>query len=175
MPRTAMSRPFSMPTGLSLAALVAFSSATLVAGIATWRAVRLDPLPTADGSPVAVRAETLESMAIARSPRGDVRPIDNDPFSADRQLPAARARAVESYASAGAIAVPPEAVRLLGTVIRPGGKSFVVYQLPSEVPKTLRLGETVGGMTLADVAPGRATFRTQRGARVELSLAKAGS
>lgn len=175
MPRSARSRPFSVPTGLPLAALVAISSATLVVGIAAWRAVRLDPLPTAAGSTIAVSAETLASMAIVRSPHEDVRPIDNDPFSADRQLPAARARAVASYASAGAIAVPPEAVRLLGTVIRPGGKSFVVYQLPSEVPKTLRLGESVGGMTLVDVAPGRATFRTQRGARVELSLAKAGS
>ena len=175
MTRT-LQRPKSGPRGLALGAILALISTSAVAATASWRAMRLEPIPAAvplAASPAAQRV--LASPASARPARTRPPVLDNDPFHADRELPGARSVVASGAGRAVAPTVPPDAVRLLGTVLRPAGTSFVVYQLPSELPKTVRVGESVGGMTLVDVAPGRATFRAQTGSLVELSLSKPGS
>lgn len=176
MTRTWQRRPKSGPRGLALGAILALISTSVVAATAAWRAMRLEPIPAAvplPGSPAAQRVLALPASARPARTRPPV--LDNDPFHADRQLPGARSVVTSGSGRAVVPTVPPEAVRLLGTVLRPAGTSFVVYQLPSELPKTVRVGESVGGMTLVDVAPGRATFRAQTGSLVELSLSKPGS
>lgn len=176
MKRALISGPLTMPRGLVLAAIVALFAAALLLAIATWRAVRLDPVPGA--VPVIAPAgpeQAFVSPASARPPRTSLHVLDNDPFRADRELPGARSVVASQAAGSVVQTVAPDAIRLLGTVVRPPGASFVVYQLPSEVPRTVRVGESVGGMTLVEVAPGRATFRAQTGALVELSLNKPGS
>ena len=174
--RTLRPRFNSRPRGLALAAIVALVSASAVAASAAWRAMRLEPIPAA--MPLPARAEAQRVLALPTSGRlARTRPpvLDNDPFHPDRELPGARSVVASEARGAVAQTVPPDAVRLIGTVLRPTGTSFVIYQLPSELPKTVRIGESVGGMTLVDVAPGRATFRAQTGSLVELSLSKPGS
>ena len=175
MTRTMQRRPNSRPRGVALGAIVALASTSAVAVTAAWRAVRLEPIPAAVPLPAPAEASVLASPASARPARTRPPVLDNDPFKADRELPGARSVVASEVRGAVVQTVPPDAVRLLGTVLRPTGTSFVVYQLPSELPKTVRVGESVGGMTLIAVAPGRATFRAQSGSLVELSLSKPGS
>lgn len=161
---------------MALVASIALIATSAFAGIAAWRAVRLEPIPAAVPRRAPAESESaLASPASARLARTRAPVLDNDPFNADRELPGTRSVVASQAAGSVVRAVPPEAVRLLGTVLRPTGRSFAIYQLPSEVPKTVRIGESVGGMTLVEVAPGRATFRAQTGALVELSLSKPGS
>lgn len=165
-----------MPTGFRLAARLALGVSIAIVTIASWRAVRLDALPAATTWTAPVSSDgALTSPAFARSPGSESLALDNDPFSADRELTSARGPVTSQAAGSVVPTLPPEAVRLLGTVVRPEGRNFVVYQLPSEVPRTVRVGESVGGMTLINVLPGRATFRAHGGALVELTLTKPGS
>ena len=150
--------------------------AAIALAVVTWRAVRLDPLPSAlPGAPAASGASG--AVVASRADEEDAVDIDNDPFRLDRQLPDPP-EAEEStvpVADASEPVIVPEMIRLLGTVVLPGARSFVVYQLPSQVPRTLRLGESIGRLTLELVVPGRATFRAGDGTRVELQLPRPGS
>ena len=164
------------PTSLTLVAMVALISATTVAAIAVWRAVHLEEVPAAAARPDASWSNSVFAASASARPAGEGAPVlDNDPFSADRELAVSRAVVASQAAGSVVPTLPPEALRLLGTVLRPEGRSFVVYQLPSEVPRTAHVGESVGGMTLVNVAPGRATFRAHTGALVDLSLRRPGS
>src|SRR5688572_31646852 len=115
MTRALISRPLAMPRGLVLAAIVALFAAALLLAIATWRAVRLDPVPGA--VPVIAPAgaeQAFLSPASARPPRRSLRVLDNDPFRADRELPGARSVGA-SYAAGSIVpTVASDAVRLLG-------------------------------------------------------------
>ena len=156
-------------------ALLALAAVALV--VATWRAVRLDPLPAAlPGVPAA--ASTATGAVIATRGAGeDASDIDNDPFRLDRQLPQPPEpeESAVPVADASEPVIVPEMIRLLGTVVLPGARSFVVCQLPSQVPRTLRVGESIGRLRLELVVPGRATFRAGDGTRVELQLPRPGS
>jgi hypothetical protein len=68
----------------------------------------------------------------------------------------------------------PEMVRLVGTVVLPADRSFAIYQLPSQAPRTLRVGESVGGLRLEAITPGAAIFRAADGTRIELKLPRPG-
>jgi hypothetical protein len=177
-PRLAMAgstlRALATPAGHVRAAnvLLALAAAALV--VTAWRAVRLDPLPSAAAP--AVVAAAGDAIA-SRAPRtGEDEEIDNDPFRIDRQLPETEAPADEALtvAEVAEPAIVPEMVRLLGTVVLPGARSFVIYQLPSQVPRTLRVGESVGRLRLESIEPGQAGFRAADGTRVTLQLPKPG-
>ena len=153
-------------------ALVALAAATLLA--TTWRAVRLDPLPAAAPANAAAPGATFAE----RDANGDGMDaaLDNDPFRADRQLPEPVEPETDAMPVADAApSIAPESVRLLGTVVLAGNRSFAVYQLPSQVPRTLHVGESVGGLRLEAVVPGQATFRAADGTRIELHLPKPGA
>jgi hypothetical protein len=168
-------RALATPAGHVRAAnvLLALAAATLV--VAGWRAVRLDPLPAAT-APAAVMA--ANGAIASRGPRSasDQEELDNDPFRIDRQLPEMESPADEAIAVADVAepAIVPEMIRLLGTVVLPGARSFVIYQLPSQVPRTLRAGESIGRLRLESIVPGQAGFRAADGTRVTLQLPKPG-
>ena len=170
----AVIRALGTPAGRLRAAnaLLGVAMATLV--VATWNAVRVDALPPA--APATVTGVGGGDPIATRAPRDDVDEIDNDPFRIDRLLPEVEDAA--DYATAAAEsaepAIAPESIRLLGTVVLPGARGFVVCQLPSQPPRTLRIGESVGQLRLDAVLPGRATFRAPDGARIELLLSKPG-
>ena len=150
----------------SRTALAALGIAMGTLGAATYRAVRLDPLP----APLLAASPEGGAFATRASPsRAAAGELDNDPFDPERRLPEEEA-SVDATAELLPLPVAPEAVRLLGTVVLPDGGGFAVYQLPSEVPKTVHIGETIGRLTLVGIEPGRAIFRAADGARVALEL-----
>lgn len=160
---------------LRQAALAALAAAAMTLGVATYRAARLDPLPLPSVNGAATGAAPMEGApagATVHVAAGDAAgEMDNDPFDPERQLPQeAEAPAADAADEALPTPVPPAAVRVLGVVVLPEGGGFVVYQLPSEVPKTVRIGGSVGRLTLVGVEPGRAIFRASDGARIALDL-----
>ena len=167
-------RSLATPTGRVRAANLLLGVAAAALVVTTWRAVRVDPLP--DAAPATVTGAAAGDVIATRGPRDDADEIDNDPFRIDRQLPEPEESAeyATMVAEAAEPAIAPESVRLLGTVVLPAGRSFVVLQLPSQPARTLRIGERIGQLRLDAVQPGRATFRAPDGARIELHLSKPG-
>lgn len=169
-------RSLATPAGLLLGANLLLAAATGAAAVAVWRAVHVEAIPAA-APPAPASPGTGPTLALRTPAAADSDALDNDPFSADRLLPETGEAADEPVAVAANAPPPiaPEAVRLIGTVVLPGTRSFAVYQLPSEVPKTVRVGESIGNLRLEAVMPGSAVFRATGGARIEIHLIKPGS
>ena len=163
-----------LPHGLPLAANVALAVAALLLGAVLWSALRIAPLPQVTPSTPAgtlVLAGTSRDVlaATAASPHA----LASDPFSPGRRL--RPEPSVTRTVSRDAAPVPaPPTIRLLGTVMR-GGSGFAVCQVASDPPRTVRVGETLGELTLITLDQGRAIFRAANGTRVELSLTPPGT
>ena len=168
-----------LPPGRALTAVATLVLAAAAASVALVRASRLDPLPPAvPVAPSLLPDGGLWSRGAGDGPPGPGAPtvdveLDNDPFDPERRLPGDYE--VVEYVAAEPPPMAAELVRLLGTVVLPNGGGFAVYQLPSEIPRTVRIGETVGTMTLVGVSPGQAVFRARDGSRVELHLSTPGT
>ena len=161
-----------LPRDLPLVANATLALATLLVGATLWSALRVAPLPAVTPSTQAgslVLAGTSRDAMVARSASA----LASDPFSPGRRLrpEPSVTRAVSRVA---APAPEPPTVRLLGTVMR-GGSGFAVCQVASDPPRTVRVGETLGELTLITLDQGRATFRSANGTRVELSLTPPGT
>jgi hypothetical protein len=159
---------------LSLASLVLAAGAV---GYAAWNAVVLDPLPVpaAPGGVVTIPDLVLAADASVQALN---EAVDVDPFRPDRRRPAERFRLPEDRAAEAASAMEPadrEPLLLIGTVVMPAGRSFAMCQLPGQAPRLVRVGETVGDLTLRFVEQGRAVFATSDGVTVEAMVPKAGS
>jgi hypothetical protein len=101
------------------------------------------------------------------------RAVATDLFAVDRSAPTVRYRI--ERASAGASLAPPPLVRLLGTVVSAGGRSFAMCQLGADPPRVVYAGQRIGAMKLESVSQGSATFTDDAGARVVLRVPRAGS
>ena len=74
------------PQGQRRGANALLALAAIALAVVTWRAVRLDPLPSAlPGAPAASGAGG--AVVASRADEEDAVDIDNDPFRLDRQLP----------------------------------------------------------------------------------------
>ena len=164
------------PTRRESVATLAVAVAAALAAVAFARMARIDPPPDARSSPLVrygASADSASGAVHAPAARAADAALASDPFDPERRSPYA-----EPVAPAEGPAERPvgiELVRLLGTVVLPEGGGFVVYQLPSEVPKTVRTGERIGVLTLISVFPGRALFEASDGSRVELHLSVPGT
>jgi hypothetical protein len=158
-------------------ALSAMLASGATAGYSFWRAMVVEPVyaPT-DGIGV-VPIPSPVRLAVA-DPDGLEVAIDQDPFRPERRRPPERFPLPDDPVPdpAPVLAAPdPGAVRLIGTVVMPEGRSFAMCQVAGEPPKLVRLGETVGDLTLRRVDQGLAVFITAGGATVEARVPKAGT
>jgi hypothetical protein len=161
-------------TPLAVGAATCAAAAIAAFGLALFRAVTLEPLPvprtssTIPGPGAAVKARAaLPVQVIARA-------VGRDPFRADRQPPRTRFR-MPGEAAPGErdSAETVGDLRLIGTaVVGQGG--FAVCQAGAAVPQVVRLGQSLGGYTLASVSRGRAVFRDSDGKVLELRVPRAG-
>ncbi|HEX6060229.1 MAG TPA: hypothetical protein VFZ11_14565 [Gemmatimonadaceae bacterium] len=151
----------------------ALAVAALAAALALARAVRLDPPPSGTPRPAEGRYAWVEEAPGAVAPAADAaEELDNDPFDPERRSPFAVDEDGAPIESRPSVEGP---VRLLGVVVLPDGRGFAIYQLPSERPRTVHVGESIGGLLLVAVRPGRAVFRAPDGERVELNLSTPGT
>ena len=154
-----------LPRGWPLVSWIALIISALVSVITLRQAAVIDPLPLprmhADFA-VVPAGESTELEVPSQ-------PLLNDPFRPGRQLPNAIASVAAKPDSVMPVSVA--AIRLLGTVVRPTG-SFALCQLPTDVPRIVRVGDRLGELTLILLEQGRVVFQAPRGARLELSLSQ---
>ncbi len=160
--------------------LCAMAACTTAGGAALWtlgRALGLRPMPEASVSE-APRTHNGINPPAATPSASLAAAVENDPFHPERRRPADRFRLPgeatpsETLTAAGGAAA---SMRLLGTAVLPEGRGFAMYQAGAETPRLVRVGETVGELTLKRVEQGMAVFRTRAGRAIELRVPKAGS
>ena len=116
---------------------------------------------TATGSDVAL-AQTDLSRLVARDPFSPLRAAPDVAYQIG-VLPSDRPAVVER-----------PTVRLLGTILRAGGRSFAMCQLANQPVRMVYAGERIGTLTLETVSQGGAVFIDDSGARVTLRVARTG-
>jgi hypothetical protein len=162
---------------LALAAL-GLTGASALAAWTTWRAFAGGPrdravAPSASvATAVVVESDPVPAALIART-------VDRDAFHPERRRPTIPFRLPSETAAAAARSAasappPPPPLRLVGTVITPGGDAFAMSQLGEETPRVVRVGGTLGGFTLRRIEPGRAVFTAPNGETTDLRVPKAG-
>jgi len=163
-----------LPHGLPLVATTALVAATLLFGAALWSALDIEPLPsiTPSTTDATLTLAGASRDAMSGTPARS-RTLASDPFSPGRRL-RPEPSVTRTVSRVATPAPEPPTVRLLGTVMR-GGSGFAVCQVASDPPRTVRVGETLGELTLIALDQGRATFRAANGTRVELSLTPPGT
>jgi hypothetical protein len=145
-------------------------------GGAAWsfrRALLTDPLPSAGAVTLGANAATPD-IRVPVTATKLAAAIGKDPFHPERRRPAQRFR-LPGEAAPGADVVSSEPFKLIGTAAMAEGKGFAMCQLGAEPPKLVRIGESIGGLTLKSVQPGRASFVRSDGKRYEARVPKAGS
>jgi hypothetical protein len=166
-----------VPASVVLSALCV-TAAVAAAGSALWGALVLEPLPaarpayTSDSFVVSPHRSTLATDQVLAA-------VEKDPFRADRRRPATAFRLQTESGATHARAVPAAAVtatavRVIGTAVLPQGGGFAICQRTGGSPTLVRLGGTLGDLTLKAVEPGAATFLTAAGATLVVRVAQSG-
>lgn len=166
------------------AALFALVISAILAGAAFRRAVRLEPLPPS-------RAAAGGDSIVPVPPRSPYPPeylveaVRSDPFSPGRTphtafvLPGeAAAPSVpqgETVPDPYAAAPSSPMVRLVGTMVMPGGRAVALLEDAGAPARIVRVGERIGSRTLSHVEPGRAVLVSAGGERLELRVSRPGT
>jgi len=147
-------------------------------GGAAWsfrRAVLTDPLPPAAAVAPRSNAPTV-GIRVPVTATKLAEAVGKDPFHPERRRPGVRFRLPgEGSTAANDTTQTPSVFKLIGTATMAEGKGFAMCQLGAEPPKLVRIGESIGDLTLKNVQPGRALFVTSGGKRYEARVPKAGS
>jgi hypothetical protein len=135
-----------------------------------WRALEVGTVPEVRGN------DERRSFPGFRQPPGRglkdaLTAVDHDPFHPERRRPGTRFRLPADAVTGSSVQHP---VRLLGTVVLPGGLGFALCQLGGEPPRRVRIGERVSDLTLVRVEPGRAVFKSESQGEVVLERARRG-
>jgi hypothetical protein len=102
--------------------------------------------------------------------------IDQDPFQPTRKRPPERfllpGEALPQEATATKSVIEGDSLRLVGTALvgRDGG--FAICRRGIGAPMLVHIGKTVDSMTLIQLQPGRAVFRSVTGKHIELHMPK---
>lgn len=165
-------------------ALAGVTCAALLAFAALKKALEVSPLPAAKPAPVAAAPPTaparaeypIEYLMVA---------VGRDPFSPERRPsalyfpPGTGPQADTSFAAAAPLPEPyaPAApsIRLVGTLLAPGGRAVALLEGDGQPARIVRVGERMGDHTLTLVEPGRAVLRSSSGERLELKLSQPGT
>jgi hypothetical protein len=159
--------------------LCALAACATAGGVALWtlgRALSVRPMPEPFVSE-ARRSQGSTDRPVATPSASLAAAVEGDPFHPERRRPAERFRLPGEAGPSDTLAAADGAasLRLLGTAVLAEGRGFAMYQAGAETPRLVRVGETVGELTLKRVEQGRAVFRTRAGRAVELRVPKAGS
>jgi hypothetical protein len=147
-------------------ALVGVAVAAAMTGGALMRALRAPATTT-------VAAETIAIPAMVRARGGDpldLAPIADDPFHPTRTPPAKRYRLADAMAQLTTGLGPDErGPTVLGTVVGAHDSSFAICSVENEPPKTIRVGESIGGYRAEAIERGRVVFLSPEGRKVAVS------
>jgi hypothetical protein len=146
-----------------------------VAGMSLRNALLPEPM-TSPSQIVSLPSTPRTGPAPSLTPAKLAAAVGKDPFHPERRRPAQRFRlpgeALPATADSGGAKL---AFKLIGTAAMAEGKGFAMCQWGEQAPKLVRIGDTLGGLTLKRVEPGSALFLTAAGKRYEVQVPKAGS
>ena len=156
-------------------ALTAFLLSAGLAARSLGRAVELDRVSSvASASAIPELSGAAHRLPLA--PAELDKAVAKDPFHPERRRPSVRFQLPGETPPASADPTEASApFKLIGTAAMSEGRGFAMCQWGADPPKLVRIGESVGGLTLKAVQPGRAVFLTARGKRYEVQVPKAGS
>jgi hypothetical protein len=148
------------------ATLLAAGSLGIV--VATWRALTVAPLPSAETRPP-LHTE-MPARPSASPPERMLAAALRNPFRPERNA-APRAPGEDGWGGpAPDGSTDLGAIRLSGTAVFPGGDGVVVCEAPGAAADVVRVGESCGGHTLREVLRGEAVFRTAAGERLSIRI-----
>jgi hypothetical protein len=132
--------------------------------------VRSSDVATKTGSAASNGAGSVSDGSAGSAPVDIARIFAGDPFSPVRAAPEVpyRLGAVEPVVRR--VVAVPQQVRLLGTVVRPTGRSFAMCQVATGPATVVYPGQRIGGLLLESVAQGSAVFIDDEGTRVTLRV-----
>ena len=143
-------------------ALGALAGAALLLFVAYAEARRVEPLPERPAARRAAAMPEVRPRAAAGSDAAILAAVAKDPFRPERNRPAGRYRmpgeAVPSAMAPPAPVAAPAPVwnlRLLGTVVLPGGGLAAIAGQTGE-SRVVRVGQEIDGFRLVRVTPGKA-------------------
>ena len=168
--------PFRRTQGVPAIAGVGALAAAAVVGLTLWRVLTLEALPAPrlrvsapEGTPAAVHPPYASERVLTA--------VDRDPFQSARRRPALAFRLPDDVTASRrpspVAADQPAAIRVIGTAVLPDG-GFALCQRAGGSPTLVRLGGTLGDLTLKAVGPGSATFLTASGATLVVHVVKPG-
>lgn len=163
------------PGRLEMAGYTLFGLSAIVFAVAVARWATTMDLPDAATASASLSTPQLGERR-ATSTAGALRMVGADPFHPARSAPASRyllPDAVDATTVSGPGALRPGAVRLLGTAVLGNGGGFVMAQLGSATPVTVRVGDEVGDLTLRSIRRGEAEFERRDGSLVVLGVPSA--
>lgn len=100
-------------------------------------------------------------------------PVADDPFFPGRMPPATRYQLAVATGQPTGRGSDPSIPTVLGTVVGANGSSFAIYTMNDAPPKTVRLGESVGGYRAETIERGRVVFVTPAGRRITVAINQA--
>ena len=157
-------------------------TALLALAIAGFAVALIEAMTTAPVSMDAARPFTW--TAADSSPPGRTGPVNaaaiqlaagRDPFRPDRSRAPMRFGLPHDDVNAQEPMPAAQEAELIGTVALPKGGGLAMLRWGTEPPRLFRIGQTMHGVTLTDVAPGRVTLLTASGATIVLRVARTGS
>lgn len=153
---------------LQIVGAVVLALSLVGAGIATWKAVELDPAP----APLAqARGETA---ATERDPPAEISDrdpgalLDRNPFHPERRRPSQRYQLPVEEPEDRNGTRAPGTLRLTGTILYPGGGGAAIVKQGGQPSQIVRRGAAIGALTLTSVERGKATFAAPDGSPVVL-------
>jgi hypothetical protein len=156
-----------------LASRMLLTAAVLLFAVVGWRATR----STDAARDVLSVSQTADSGGVVpehQSARADLsRLVSRDPFSPFRAAPDVAYQLGTTPADQPVVA-QRQIVRLLGTIVRDGGRSFAMCQLAGQPVRMVYTGDRIGTLTLETVSQGGAVFMDDSGERVTLRVARTG-
>jgi hypothetical protein len=138
----------------------------LTAAIGAWRTGRHARVSELASTTTAAGLAAPSVAPSAREATLDVL-LGRDPFDASR-LASRRPYRIAAEAERVVQPVATPSVRLLGTVVLTGGRSFALCQLDGGAARVVYPGEMIGALRLVRVDQGSAVFTDAAGARIEL-------
>jgi hypothetical protein len=159
---------------------VVVAAGLLLVAVARRGSVEVDALPlepiglsgvsTGAGGAASSAAGSVSSGISNGAPADISRIIAGDPFSPVRAAPEVSYRLGAVEPVVRRVVAAPQQVRLLGTVVRPAGRSFAMCQVAAGPATVVYPGQRIGGLVLESVSQGSAVFIDDEGTRVTLRV-----
>jgi hypothetical protein len=154
-------------------ARTAFFVAVGLVAVAIFGAVAIEPIGPIEG-PARIAVDVVPRRTAGLSEPAAALVADSDPFRPDRTRPA---RDPESMLPDEPAPGPVDTwnVKLFGTVVLPDDRGVAMLRWSEEPARVVRIGQSIGPLTLRRVEPGSATLVADDGSETVVNVERGGT